>query len=73
MKQRTMNVEPFHVETSCNSEGFILTFHCHGDKKVKIHMNFWWVEYLARELWKILKHQRTMLSDGENAMHGDKQ
>jgi len=67
-KQRTINVKPYHCETECDSTGFILVFFCDADKKIRIHMGYWWVTYIARALWQAVKKQRQMVSYNENAL-----
>ena len=70
-KIRTVNIDPFHCEVTVSSDGFVLTFNGHGDKKVNIKMGYWWVQYIASELWKCVRKQKAMAENNENALKGD--
>lgn len=71
MKNRTLNVKPFHVETSCSTSGFVLKFFCDDDKVVKLHFDYWWIGYIAEALWKCIHHQDGIVESNRRAMKRD--
>ena len=71
MKKRTINVKPFHCEIECGSTGFVLLFVCDGDKTIRLHMEYWLIGYIARDLWKAVRKQRGMVEENERMLTGD--
>lgn len=41
-----------------------------GKKRAVLKLDTWFVQYVARELWKVAKHQRAQLADNEAALRG---
>lgn len=67
MKARTINIKPYHCEVSCGSTGFVWSFYQSG-KVIRIHFEYWWVAFLARNLWNCVKKQEAMAAYSRAAM-----
>ena len=72
MADKTMNLRPFHCEQEATAAGFVLVVFAatEGGKRVKVrlHFDFWWVRFLARELWKAIQRRQQEVSEAEKAM-----
>ena len=59
---KTMNLRPYHVEYKPDAEGFALEWWTNteggNEVKVRLKLNFWWIGYIAREMWKAIKHRQ---------------
>ena len=70
---RTVHVrEPYHVEAgsvSIDDGRFTLTFHDKACTTV-VHLQPWWVQYIAQQLWKIIREQEKELALQKSAMGG---
>lgn len=71
-KEKVMNLEPVHLESSYSDGGFALDFYCRtvGGKRVRIimKMEFWWIKFIARELWKQINMRRESVESASSAM-----
>lgn len=67
---KTINIKDiYNSEVSFTANGFILEFW--NDKyKVRLHFDFWWVTYIARNLWKIINSRKSALNEMEKNMKG---
>lgn len=68
-------MEPGNAEVTNIDHGkFCLTFEGRtksgGTKRCVVELDLWWVQHLARELWKIPKRQREQLDANERALRG---
>jgi hypothetical protein len=72
LADKTINLKPYHVEWKPEAEGFLLEFGCEteGDKRitVKLHFRFWWIGFLARELWKAIAYRERETAEAKKAM-----
>lgn len=69
-----MNLKPFHAEYKPDGGGFILEFWCatEGNKRVRVRLkfDFWWISFLAREMWKAIEHRYNETCQAKDAMKG---
>lgn len=42
-----------------------------GVKRATFKLETWWVRYIARELWKVHKHQRQVADEMGQALRGE--
>ena len=72
MADKTINLDPYHVEQSADGDGFCLTFFAQteGGKRVKVkfHMQFWWVRFLAREMWRVTQRRQAEVNEAQEAL-----
>lgn len=72
MADKTINLTPYHCESGTEGGGFCLTFFCNTEGgntvRVKLHMEFWWVKFIARDLWKIIRARRAEADEAEKAL-----
>ena len=72
MSDKTINLRPFHCEQAKDGDGFCLVFYANteGGKRVKVnlHMEFWWVRFLARDLWAVIKRRQSEINEAETAL-----
>lgn len=71
-KKRTVNVRPFHCEFAGNTSGFTLTFfdrtESGQERRFVLHFDFWWVRFLAGNLWQAIQYRRSAVVEAEIAM-----
>lgn len=74
-KDRVVNIKPFHCELKINSfDGFELWFYSNiGDDYTrrtitKIHLEQWWLRFLAEMLWKVIGKRQSELDEQKQAM-----
>jgi len=69
---KTMNLRPYHGEWKPDEDGFRLDFHCKTDGGktvvVKLHFRFWWIGFLAREIWKAINYREEEVATAKKAM-----
>lgn len=72
MADKTINLDPYHCEVERDEDGFCLVFFgkTEGGKtvKVRLHMAFWWVRFLARDLWKVIGIRRAEIEEATKAL-----
>lgn len=72
MTDKTINLKPYHCETEKDGDGFCLVFFANteGGKtvKVKLHMEFWWVRFIARDLWGVVKRRQDEIEEAKKAL-----
>jgi hypothetical protein len=72
MDIKTINLHPYHVEEKNDADGFVLEFWCNsanGNKvKARVHFRFWWTTYIARCLWRVIKHRETEVASAKANM-----
>lgn len=70
--EKTINLHPYHCEQEGTSSGFVLSMYGRTEGgntvKVRLHFDFWWVGFLARELWKAIAYRRTEVARAESEM-----
>jgi hypothetical protein len=72
-EKRVVNVRPNHCELHNSDAGFSLEFFGRTgsgdvDTRYVIHFEFWWLEYLARHLWKAIAHRQGVIDAAKNSM-----
>lgn len=69
---KTINVIPYHVDLENNDSGFVLAFFGNtpggGKVKVVIRFQFWWLSYLANELWAAIKWRKKTIESAEKSL-----
>ena len=72
MTDKTINLHPYHCEFKPDGDGFVLEFlcgtNCERRIKARIHFRFWWVGFLARELWKAIRTREQEVESAKKAM-----
>lgn len=75
MTDKTINLKPFHCEHKPEAGGFALEFWCATDGgkrvKVRLHMEFWWVRFIAREMWAVIKRRQEEVEEAKKALNGN--
>lgn len=73
-KDIVINVHPFNCEVKTTSNGFILKFVCPikgtftRRKIVNLHFENWWLKYIAKQLWRVIKKRRADVEELERGM-----
>ena len=72
MADKTINLEPYHCESKSEGDGFVWEFFAstEGGKRVKVrlHFRFWWVTYLARDLWQTINRRQEEVDGAKKAL-----
>lgn len=72
MSDKTINLKPFHCEMAPDGGAFVMEFYCatEGNKRVKVRlrMEFWWIGFIARELWKMIARRQQEVDDAKKAL-----
>lgn len=72
MTDKTINLSPFHLECKAEGDGFVMEWYCatEGNKRVKVRLQcgFWWVRFIAHDLWKMIAHRETEVADAKKGM-----
>lgn len=72
MADKTINLRPYHCEIKPNNHGFTLEWWCgtEGGKRVKVVLKceFWWISYLARDLWKAIAYRQNEVNAAKKSM-----
>lgn len=72
MKKRTINVEDmWGVKGEAPSSGKSTLIFNSEKYKIKIHFGDYLIDYIAEELWEIIKERQTRLNSNKKAMKGD--
>lgn len=75
-KDVVINIKPFDADLELTSRGFVITFVAtmaddySRRKKVKVHLENYWVQYLAGMLWKVQNGQQATANEMKKALHG---
>lgn len=72
MTGKTINITPYHCEVKPHSSGFVLEWfgRTEGGKeiKVKLKCEFWWIRFLAVDLWKVINYRKAEIAQAEKVM-----
>lgn len=72
MKQRTLNMNDCFSFEIKRKNGLNMCIVFQNDKyAVQIHLEFWWINYIAREIWKFIKEVEINVEDACVSMKGD--
>ncbi len=42
-----------------------------GDIEIILHLDFWWIEYIAEHIHKVIKHAAKKVAEARTAMKGE--
>lgn len=76
-KNRTTNIKPFHCELEFEKGNFILCFYANiADDHtrlhyVRIHLERWWLKFLASMLWKVIKRDQQSINEDIAELKGE--
>ena len=72
MSTKTINLNPYHCATKPDADGFCWEFYAEtegGNKiKVRLHFGFWWIAFLARDLWGTIKRRQDEVDNAKRCM-----
>ena len=72
MANKTINLKPYHCEQKRDGDGWVWEFYgaTEGGKRIKVrlHMGIWWIRFLARDLWGVVKRQKEDVAEAEEAL-----
>ena len=63
-----INIKPYHAEVRTHEKGFVWSFHAPINNKydrkkiINIHFELWWLNYLAKDLKKVIKSEQEELN-----------
>jgi hypothetical protein len=70
--ERVVNLSPFHSEVKATSSGFDWTFFgstANGNRhRIVLHCEFWWVGFIARDMWKVVASRKRDIEAAEKAL-----
>jgi hypothetical protein len=70
---RVVQIDPSHTEVKLTERGFTWTFigRTSGGGRVNVKIDFgaWWITFLARDLWTVIRAKRNLIEQQAEAMN----
>jgi len=73
-KERRIRLKPFHSDIKATVNGFQWTFLAESELgnryTIVFNFDFWWLTFLARDMWSVLRDKKKKIEECETAMRG---
>lgn len=70
MKRKTINVEPYHLESEIRDGKITMSFYT-NNKKVNIKVSRWWISFIAKDLHKIIAEEQAAIDQFKKCMRNE--
>jgi hypothetical protein len=71
-KRKTINIEPYNLDLKKSWDDGKFTFEFASEKHlIKIHLENWWVDVIARSLLEVINQQQEKLNHQRKVLAGD--